>query len=154
MTLHFAGALAQAGKFGVVGVLNTVIDFSIFNALTAGRRVPDVVANICSTTVAMIFSFVANRDAVFHGGSGNPLQQAVVFFAVTAVGVWVLQTGVLYLLADRWRWPRRWLQQALRLVGQRDAAPTDLIMRNAGKIGGTVVSLVWNFVMYKYVVFR
>lgn len=147
-------SLAQAGKFGVVGVINTVIDFSIFNALTAGGRVADVAANICSTTVAMIFSFVANRDAVFHGGSGNPFAQAVVFFAVTAIGVWVLQTGVLYLVADRWTWPRRWLTRVLHLHHRGRNLPLDLIVRNTGKISGTVVSLIWNFLLYKYVVFR
>ncbi|HUC86733.1 MAG TPA: GtrA family protein [Candidatus Saccharimonadales bacterium] len=146
--------LPQIGKFGIVGVLNTVIDFSIFNFLTGRLRVAKIVANICSTTVAMVFSFVANRDAVFHAGSGNPLDQAILFFIATGFGLYVLQTGVFYLLLHRWQWPYQVAVWTVDLRRFPKRISTDVVHRNGVKICGTIVSLIWNFILYKYVVFR
>jgi putative flippase GtrA len=149
------GAVAQVGKFGVVGLLNTVIDFSIFNFLSGWRlKVDKIPANICSTTVAMVFSFFANREAVFLAGSGNPVIQAILFFVVTGFGLYVLQTGVLYLLLYRWKWPAKSVAGLLKITGTQRRLSNDLVLRNGAKAGGTVVSLIWNFIMYKYVVFR
>jgi putative flippase GtrA len=149
------GAVAQVGKFGIVGILNTAIDFGIFNALSGSRlKVAKVPANICSTTVAMVFSFFANRDAVFHAGTGNPFTQALLFFLITGFGLYVLQTGVLYLLMYRWEWPTNLVDRLLKLSNRTQNAAVDLVLRNSAKAAGTVVSLIWNFFMYKYVVFR
>jgi putative flippase GtrA len=148
------GSLAQVGKFGLVGVLNTLIDFGIFNALTSGGRVSKVKANLCSTSVAMIFSFTANRQEVFAGQRGNPWEQAALFFVVTGIGVYGLQTGVLYLLVNRWQWPAQMVRRGLKLGGMQRHRLDDVLLRNGGKACGTVVSLTWNFVLYKYVVFR
>lgn len=150
------GAVAQVGKFGVVGVINTVIDFAIFNALTGTRlKVPKIPANIFSTTIAMVFSFFANRQEVFLAGrSGDPVAQAVLFFLVTGFGLYVLQTGVLYLLLYRWQWPTLLVDWVLRVSSPKQSPAEDLVLRNGAKAAGTIVSLIWNFFMYKYVVFR
>ncbi len=148
------GSLAQVGKFGLVGVLNTLIDFSIFNALSSRAKFSKVKANLCSTTIAMVFSFVVNRQDVFRGDRGNPFEQAVLFFVVTAIGVYLLQTGVLYLITSKWNWPARLVSSALKATGNQRRNLDDVLLRNGGKACGTVVSLTWNFVLYKYVVFR
>jgi putative flippase GtrA len=148
------GIAAQIGKFGVVGVFNTLIDFGIFNFLTGKLRVAKILANICSTTVAMIFSFIANRDAVFHAGTGNPATQAVLFFITTGFGLYVLQSGVFYLMLNRWRWPLRLAKRLVKWLNLLERTSTDVIQRNGVKACGTVISLIWNFILYKYVVFR
>lgn len=148
-------ALAQAGKFGVVGVINTLIDFAIFNLLTSKLfRIHKIPANICSTTIAMVFSFFANRQAVFTSGTGDPALQAILFFVTTGFGLYVLQNGILYLLLIRWQWPRRFTGVSLRVIGWYSANATDFMLKNGAKALGTIVSLIWNFVLYKYVVFR
>jgi putative flippase GtrA len=149
-----SGLGTQIGKFGIIGVINTIIDFGIFNFLTGGLKLHKIPSNICSTTVAMIFSFIANRDAVFHAGSGNPFEQGVLFFAVTGFGLYVLQTGVFYMLLDYWAWPQRLVARAVRRIDSVAQISTDFALRNSVKVCGTIVSLVWNFILYKYVVFR
>lgn len=142
----------QAGKFSLVGVLNTAIDFAVFNLLS-GKRVglSKIQANFISTTVAMICSFFLNREAVFRGGEGSVVHQAVIFFAVTAFGLYVLQNAVLYLLLRRWNWPAKLVTWLLTLF--RINLSTDFVLKNGAKLAATVVSLAWNFVLYKYVVF-
>ncbi len=149
------GTFSEAGRFGIVGIINTIIDFTIFNILTSKPlNVHKVQANICSTSVAMIFSFFANREAVFTGGTGNPWIQAVMFFLVTAFGLYVIQTGVLYLLAERWQWFKRIIIKALSVTQLSKRISLDFALKNSSKIVGTLCSLIWNFFMYKYLVFQ
>jgi putative flippase GtrA len=149
------GEISQVGKFGIVGVLNTLIDFGIFNLLTSRLvKMSRVPANICSTTVAMIFSFFANRHTVFMNGTGDPVTQAFLFFSVTAFGLYVIQTGILYLLAVRWQWPGRIVKQLLRLTRLGHVISYSFALNNGAKLAGTLCSLGWSFYMYKYVVFR
>lgn len=153
--MSLSSGAVQAGKFGIVGILNTLLDFVIFNLLTSRFfRVPKVAANIFSTTVAMTFSFFANRQAVFTAGTGDPVTQAVLFFAVTGFGLWVLQTGILHLVVDKWRWPRALTAWALRITSLGRLISTEFALKNGGKAFATLFSLAWNFVMYKYLVFR
>lgn len=149
------GGVAQVGKFGVVGILNTLIDFVVFNLLSSKRiGFSKVTANICSTTLAMIFSFFANRQAVFSGGNSNPFTQAVLFFVITGFGLYVLQTGALHVLVDVWRWPRRLVDRVLKITGLNKRFSTDFVLKNGAKAGASILSLTWNFFLYKYVVFR
>ncbi|HUC20604.1 MAG TPA: GtrA family protein [Candidatus Polarisedimenticolaceae bacterium] len=149
------GEIGQVGKFGIVGILNTLIDFTIFNILTSKRfKINRVTANICSTSVAMTFSFFANRQAVFESGTRNPFIQVVLFFGVTAFGLYVIQTGVLYLLADRWRWPSELSRKILMVTRLNHLISPSFALNNGAKLVGTLCSLSWSFFMYKYVVFR
>lgn len=145
----------QVGKFGIVGILNTLLDFLIFNLLSSKLfRVPKVAANICSTTVAMVFSFFANRQAVFTSGTGDPVVQAVLFFVVTGFGLYVLQTGILHLVVNKWKWPLRLVTAVLRISHLERLMSPDFVLKNGGKAFATLFSLTWNFFLYKYVVFR
>ena len=150
-----SGGLAQVGKFGVVGILNTLIEFSIFNALSGKQlKYPKIVANTCSTSVAMLFSFFANREGVFNGSHGNPVTEVILFFVATGFGIYVLQNAVLYLLLYRWSWPTKLVTHFLRVTKLKQRFSLDFTLRNGGKAAATVVSLTWNFFLYKYVVFK
>lgn len=122
-------------RFVLVGVLNTLIDFAILFGLTAlGMSL--VPANMISTAAALVFSFVVNRSFTF-GSAGNPVPQAVKFLLVTLFGLWVLQPLVL-------------------LAGT--ALLDDLLGQHASllvsKVAATIVSMVWNYLLYDRFVFR
>lgn len=143
--------LAQASKFGAVGALNTIIDFVIYNVLSSAVGLGLVQANIVSTTIAMAFSFTANRRVVFTDHSGSMRRHAVGFIAVTAFGMYVLQTGTIHLLTDVWLWPMHTLVAVAHTLGI--TGHDSFLIKNGAKAVATVVSLSWNFVMYKKVVF-
>ncbi len=143
--------ITRVGKFGIVGVLNTFIDFVIYNVLSSAVGLTLVQSNIISTSIAMVFSFLANKHVVFKSDKGSSVKQAVLFFAVTAFGLYILQTGTIKLLTDVWLLPVTLglaLSHLLGITGH-----DQFLAKNAAKAIATVVSLTWNYIMYKKVVF-
>ena len=122
-------------RFVLVGVLNTLIDFGILFALTAAG-LGLVPANMISTLVALAFSFFVNRSFTF-GSSGNPAWQAVKFLLVTLFGLWVLQPLVLL--------------GGTALLDDPLGPHASLLV---SKVAATIVSMVWNYLLYDRFVFR
>ncbi len=141
----------RVGKFGIVGVLNTAIDFTVLNLLRFGAGWALVPANIVSTTIAMTFSFFANRHVVFER-RGAIRRQLGLFLATTAFGLYVLQNLTIELLTAWWTMPLHLALAAVRAVGIHQLGDAFIIV-NCAKLIGTLVSLTWNYIMYKKVVF-
>lgn len=144
--------LKRVGKFGLVGAINTIIDFSLYNLLSAVAGFSLIAANLTSTSVAMVFSFVANKQMVFEKGSGSVTRQAATFFLVTAFGLYVIQNGIIIVLTQVWLSPVHLGVATAHLVGlQHDDG---FVIKNTAKIIGTIASLIWNYYLYKLVVFK
>src|SRR5215216_5981670 len=126
--------LSSLAKFGLVGILNTAIDFAIFNALTSKKagwkKIP---ANLVSTTVAMSFSFVMNRGFVFKATSGNVYLQTAEFIIVTAFGLYVLQNLIIYFLLSVWHWPVELAWKVVQLLKLDKFMSHDFERKNAAK---------------------
>jgi len=118
-------------RFAVVGVLNTAVD-AVGYALLATFGVPMFVANFISTTAGMLLSFTLNRNFTFRAKDGDIRRQAILFFAITAFGLWVVQAAVIFAVTK--------LFPGVHLL--------------VPKLGAIAVGMVWNYVMYKKVVFR
>ena len=125
----------QVIRFVIVGVLNTAIDVALLFLLTY-LGVELWLANICSTSVALLFSFVVNRSFTFKS-TGNPLRQIVPFVAVTLIGLWVLQPLVLLGVTD--------------LLNGLWGEYMGLFV---AKMLATVVSMTWNYLLYNRLVFK
>lgn len=125
----------QVIRFIIVGVLNTAIDVALLFLLTY-LGVELWLANICSTSVALLFSFVVNRSFTFKS-TGNPLRQIVPFVAVTLVGLWVLQPLVL-----------------LGVTGLLNGVWGEYVGLFVAKMLATVVSMTWNYLLYNRLVFK
>lgn len=147
--------LSNVAKFGLVGILNTIIDFGIFNVLTSKKvgwkKIP---ANLVSTTTAMIVSFILNRGFVFHASAGNIYVQSAEFFAVTAFGLYVLQNIVIWFLLDIWEWPVELAWKIVQLVKLDKHMSHEFVRKNAAKIAATALSLTWNYLMFSFIVFK
>ncbi len=145
----------KIAKFGLVGVVNTLIDFGIFNFLTGKRfRFERIKANLVSTTTAMIFSFFANQRFVFKSQDGNFWLQAGMFYFVTAFGLYVLQNLIILTLTKKWKLIPNLAIGMVNALGLKRRLSDDFVAKNTAKAVATVVSLTWNFIMLQYVVFR
>lgn len=147
--------LNSVAKFGLVGILNTLIDFAIFNVLSSKKvgwkKIP---ANLASTTVAMIVSFSLNRGFVFKATGGNIYIQSLEFFAFTAFGLYVLQNIVIWFLLDAWQWPVELAWKIVQLVKLDKYMSHEFVRKNSAKAAATLVSLTWNYLMFSFIVFK
>ena len=140
----------QITLFGLVGLVNTALDFVIYNLLT--RKIPRIPANICSTSVAMAFSFAANFF-VFQPRTFDAPGQATKFVIVTAISLYVIQNLVIFLTTNVWQQPTKWTNS----LAQKSQLPRQwresFVSKNTVKLLATGCSLVWNFLWYRYYVY-
>lgn len=150
----------QAGRFVVVGALNTLVDYLLFIGLTKTFHLPLSwvwVAKLVSGTVAISLSFFLNRNWVFRA-KGRARAQAVRFVATTVFAVYAIQTPLTQLFADSFTLPGRTLYELLHAAGLPRHLPSivtePLAIKTAAFALATVVSMVFNFVVYRRWVFR
>lgn len=124
-------------RFALVGGINTVIDFGILFSLVY-LGLDKIPSNFISTSVAFIFSFFANKTFTFKSKTGNAKREFIAFIIVTLFGLWVLQPLVISAASF-----------ALTPLQFNEGAALF-----AGKIIATIVSLIWNYVMYSRFVFK
>ncbi|MBI2718740.1 MAG: GtrA family protein [Rhizobiales bacterium] len=83
-------------RFGLVGIANTLTDYSVYWSLVMLGSPPQV-ANVVSIFLAATFSFIANRHFTFADSKGlTPfLQQATRHAGVTASAI-VLSAAIIH----------------------------------------------------------
>lgn len=133
----------QFVKFGAVGVLNTVLDFGILNLLIsifkiyAGAGV--AILNAVSFGVAVIHSYFWNKFWIFKkketaGITGEFIQ----FLTVSVIGI-LINSGTIYLITT---------------IIKPQFGISAILWVNLAKLIATVISLFWNFLGYKFIVFK
>lgn len=85
-------------KFGIVGLVNTGIDFALFSGLTLGLGLNAIPANVVSYSVGVVTSFVLNRSWTFRGRNGRSARSQMLLFVVGSVGGLAVSTAVVALL--------------------------------------------------------
>jgi len=131
----------QLGRFAVVGVLNTVLDFAILNTLIT-------ITGVTEGSTASLFKGIAFLVAVINSYYWNKYwtfefrekvnKEFLQFFLVSAIG-FGLNVGAFSLIVN-----------TVGPVGS--VAPEAWV--NVGALAGTLTGLVWNFIGYKFIVFR
>lgn len=135
----------KQARFIAAGIFNTVVDFAIFNALIHLFGFKAWTANICSTSVAMVISFVINKKAVFRDGKRFSHTQFAAYIVVTLAGLWGLQTIMIIGVSD-----------TIRPIAQSflSTSAGRFLIPNIAKAVATVASAVWNYIWYDRVVFN
>ena len=85
-------------RFSIVGVGNTLINWSIFLILNA-FGVYYILSNIIAYIIATINSYIWNSLWVFKYGQGLNINTSVKFFILNLVGLTV-NTTIMYILVD------------------------------------------------------
>ena len=128
---------SQLMRFGLIGVINTALDFGLLFILKSVGLMATT-ANIFSTSIAFVFSFFANKKYTFRSSGTNIVREMILFVAVTLFGLWVLQTGVIWLVLPH-------LSKLLR------SSEMGLLVT---KLIATAVSMTWNYILYDKLVFK
>ena len=121
----------QFVKYGIVGVMNTMIDFSVYYFFTRYAGFHFLAANFCSWVTAVMVSFLANKFWTFRSYDTAVLARQSARFIIVAIISLVVSQSLLYTF--------------VRIVGIRDLIAKVLTI-------GIVV--FWNFFMNKFWTFR
>ena len=144
--------IKQVGRFGLVGILNTAVDFAVYNGLLfLLPTVPAVWAGIISGTVAMINSFVFNKNFTFKTKK-LPTDKLVMFFIITAAGLYIIRPIIIYGLTSYWLWPSQVLYNITSALNLPFSQEFDT--RNLALVAAIAIVLVYNYLLYKYYIFN
>jgi len=140
-------------RFGLVGVVNTVVDYVTFITLTVVFNIPLSrvwIAKYPSSAVGMAVSFFLNRRFVFRATAHRARGQALRFIAATLIGIFVIQNLLTQLFASKVQY---FGIEAFHVVAAA-GVPRAFTIKTVAFALGAVASIVWNFLAYKYWVFR
>lgn len=132
----------QLAKFVLIGVLNTFIDLGVLNLLIfASGIVSGLFYSVfkgISFTIAATNSYFWNKFWTFSSKTSAQKKEFSQFFLVSIIG-FLLNVGVASLVVN--------------VVGQQFGL-SPKIWANIGAIGATFIGMSWNFVGYKFIVFK
>ncbi len=141
---------SQIIKFSLIGVLNTTVDLLILNimatifTITAGTGF--AIIKSCSFIGAVVCSYFANKYWTFDDKSKRDrVKKFSQFLLVSLIGM-LINVSVATIVVTSFKLP---INNILQL-----AVLTDRVWINLGALTGTAVGLIWNFVGYKFFVFR
>jgi putative flippase GtrA len=152
----------QVTRFGAVGIMNTLIDYTVYIGLTKLFSIPlDRVwtAKLVSGSLAMVNSFYFNRTWVFKASDPRLARQQFIRFIIsTLVAVYVIQLGLTQLFSSEFPQIGQWAYGVLEQLGIAALAPsllTEAFTIKTVAFGiATIGSLVWNFLLYKLWAFK
>jgi len=130
----------QAVKFILVGILNTFVDLGVLNLLIFTTGIASgfgySVFKGVSFTVAVVNSYILNKFWTFKttGSFGK-------FFIVSLIGFGV-NVGVASVVVN--------------IIGNQllSFGVSEKIWANVGAIAATFCAMIWNFIGYKFMVFK
>lgn len=152
----------QGAKFGLVGLSNAVIDFTLYTVLSSVLAIPlDKVflVKYFSGSVAMCNSFYWNRRWTFHS-KVKVLRSGPKFLIATLISVWGIHPSVVWLFtatAPGQAFGTFWfrLAETIGIVGLVPQFLTlPLVIKTVAFGVGLCTILIWDFVFYKFWAFK
>ncbi len=140
----------EVGRFGLVGVLNTLLDIVLVNILTQIFGVALIAAGLISGTVAMINSFIFNQRFTFKVRKVSPAR-TLYFFAITMFGLYVIRPLILQFFTKQWLSPGELVYSVTSALHLPFSHSFDV--NNFALAMAIIVVLGYNFIMYRKFVF-
>jgi putative flippase GtrA len=140
----------QFGKFFLVGIMNTLVDLIILNGETILSGVKDglgyAIQKGLSFLVAVTFSYFLNKNWTFGDSSkqdqGKKFSQFILVSVIgMVINITVATVAVTYI--------KPIVNSMLHL-----SFLTDQLWVSLGALCGTAIGLIWNFIGYKFFVFK
>lgn len=137
--------IIQFSKFCVVGIVNTLIDFGVLNLLMRFFEIfkgPEIIIfNAIAFTFASINSYALNKFWTFKNKAvevKKTSKQFLQYMAISIVGI-TINTAIVYFITT-------FIPPLFGL------SPS--LWANVAKLAATGISLMWNFIGYKFFVFN
>lgn len=131
----------QFAKYAIVGLANTAVDFGVLNLLMwstgiySGKSL--ILLNSAAFLIAVVHSYIWNKLWTFKAKEKNSAVKEFVQFLVVSIIGTLINSGIVYIITT-------WVDP---MTGKE-------IWANIAKGIATIVSLTWNFIGYKFIVFK
>jgi putative flippase GtrA len=133
-------------KFGIVGIIGSVIDFGVLNLLTIVFKVPFLISSVISFTLAVINNFILNRLWTYPESRQNSIyKQLVQFTVVSCLGLAIRIPLLAYM-------DKIFTSLAVRII-PNILTPT-IVGHNLSLAFVIGVVLLWNFFVNRFWTFR
>lgn len=133
----------------MTGFFNTGLDFLLLNVMVFLFGAYPLVANTISVTIGITISYMLNHLFVFRSEGRLSIKKYLTFFAVTGFSSLVIQNSIIF---------------GFEMAGNAQIGHTiplvatimdnDGIRLNLAKVTAVGVGMIWNFTLYKFVVFK
>lgn len=91
--------IGQLFKFGIVGVIATLIDYGIMLILTEIFHIDYLVSSTISFSISVIFNYIASTKFVFEVGHKQEVKDFIIFIILSVVGL-SINSLIMYLGVD------------------------------------------------------
>ncbi len=115
----------QLFKFGIVGVLAFIIDYTILFILTKIVGINYLISSALSFIISLIFNYIASIKFVFEVGHKQNFKDMLLFFILSTIGLAI--------------------NEVIMFIGV-DSFNIDCMIV---KIGATVIVMIYNFITRK-----
>lgn len=133
--------ISQILRFGVVGIISTIIDFIIYTVLCNVFDVPYLIAGLLGFGISLVVNYILSMSFVFKRRDDLSRTREFFIFAIMSIIGLGLNELILFISIDviysNWPWLNGWLTRHLANV--------------AAKAAATAVVMVYNFVSRKLV---
>jgi len=146
----------QLSKFVVVGLINTFVDLLGFNLLRKSTKMKAIVASYISSTIAMINSYILNKYWTFESQQtgASAATEAAKFFFSTVIGIYVIHNGIVWIFSEKFTFFSKIAYAITSRLPILNKLSQRFVYDNVAKVAGIAGSLAWNFVLYKFWVFK
>lgn len=136
-------------RFGVAGLANTGLDFVLLNTFVFIFGAFPILANAISVSIGISISYFLNHFFVFKSKIPVSFKKYVQFFCITGFSSLALQTLVIVLFTQLFE--SSFSRSLFILSG---ISGNTFLELNIAKIAAVLIGMIWNFMLYKYVIFR
>ena len=137
-------------RFGVVGCFNTLFDALLLLFFFKILGIPSIAANTLAVAISVSMSYVLNHKVVFRYDKGYSFTNYLKFFAITGFSSIIIQDFVIYIVTEH-LWVVSEATNIMILGRQFELKTLELLAAKGFAVG---IGMIWNFLLYKYVVFR
>ena len=126
-------------KFSIVGAIGTVIDFGILNLLTIVFKVPKLLAQAISFSLAVVNNYFLNRIWTYSDSRGKSIfRQFLTFLSISLIGLGI-RTPLFWVLS----WAITQVSQ--KVLPAEFSIKPEWIGNNFALAFCIVVVLLWNY---------
>ena len=136
-------------RFLIAGGLNTGLDFLLLNFLVFFLGALPLLANGISVSIGITISYLLNHYFVFKSTDPVSMRKYLAFFAATGFSSLIIQSVIIFGFGMFFQTD---ISRSLFII--RDIAANEFIELNFAKAVAVGVGMVWNFLIYKYFIFK